>query len=56
VYLARESTESKSPTAILSTLGDISDISDRLAIEIGEFLEIKKCPRVSKVTDLSDDT
>jgi hypothetical protein len=55
VYLTGETTESELATTIFSSLGNISDIPDRFAIEIGEFLEIKEGTRVSKISDLSDD-
>jgi hypothetical protein len=55
MYLTGEARECELASTIFCTLSDISDISDRLAVEVGEFFEIKKCTRVSKISDLSDD-
>ena len=54
VYLTRECTECELAIAIVRALSDISDISDRFAIQVGELSEIKECLRMTEVTNLSN--
>jgi hypothetical protein len=47
--------EGELATTILSTLSNISNIPDRLTVEILQIYEIKKSARPLEVTDISDD-